>query len=170
MLPVERANGRMGRSHVMPGGHDLTTLQKAGRFEFTRAEGEEDGTLRVALTNALAGHNYPTEERSRALDMMVRFLDEDGAPIAAELEISEVVPDTVASVDGWQCIHRFRNPYRDEPLPNSQLASGETYARTVRAPDGAVRAEAKLLYRRNPFAADDDPEVVVVEERTVELR
>jgi hypothetical protein len=169
MPEIDRAGGRKGRSHVMPGGHDLATLKAAGRFELERGD---DGAVVTRLTNVGAGHNYPTEERSRALDVLVRFLGDDGRPLAvAGFEHPEIVPEHMRELeDGWLCIYRYRSPYRDEPIPNTQLPSGESLAQTVTPPDGAARVEARLMYRRNPFAPDDHPEVLTIEERTLELR
>ena len=158
MPEVTRKDGRKGRSHVMPGGHDLTTLRAAASFTAERL----DNTVVLRLTNDGAGHNYPTEERSRALDFVVRFLDADGAPILAE--------NAEGEPKEWRHVYRFRNPYRDEPLPNTQLPSGESHEERIPAPPGTRVAQARLVYRRNPFlVAFDDPEVLIVEEREVDF-
>jgi hypothetical protein len=152
-----RADGsrRMGRSHVYPGCHDVTMLRKAGRFEVAR-EGNE---VVATLTNVGAGHNFPTEERHRAVDVVWRAVTGDGA-------------------GEWTRAWRFRQPYRDEAEPinpgnasgeNTQLPAGE--AKTVRLPipAGAVAIEVRLWYRLTPFCDDADARSTLLEERRVEL-
>lgn len=139
---------RPGRSHVYPGAHDPAMLRAAGRFEARH----EDGDVVLSLTNVGAGHNFPTEERHRAVDLEVRFVMADG------------------SAGPWQRLHRCRQPYRDEPGEDTQLPAGQTVSARTPVPDGAVRAEARLWYRLTPFVGDDDPRSTLLEERTVELR
>lgn len=108
MPDVERklANGgaRTGRHHGYPGAHDEPMLKQAAEFA-VRIEGKD---LVAALTNSGAGHNFPTEERHRAVDIVYRFVD--GSGLAGE----------------WQLGWRFRQPYRDEPGENTQLLAGAT--------------------------------------------
>lgn len=152
MLPVERklADGttRPGRAHVYPGAHDTQMLKKAGRLD-VRVEGRD---VLVALTNVGAGHNFPTEERHRAVDLLVRFVSTDGT--AGE----------------WQRAWRFRQPYRDEPGDDTQLPAGQTKEVRVAAPADAVAAEVRMWYRLTPFVGDDDPKSTLLDERKVELR
>lgn len=149
MPEVERLGAqRPGRNHVFPGAHDVAMLRAAGRFE-VEADGRD---VALALTNGGAGHSLPTEERHRAVDMVVRFVRSDGT--ATE----------------WQRLWRCRMPYRDEPGDDTQLPAGETRRVRVTAPADAVRAEARLWYRLTPFCDDADPRSTLLEERTVELR
>lgn len=147
---------RLGRRHVYEGCHDPATLRSAGKWEVTR-DGDE---LVLALTNVGAGHNFPTEERHRAVDMLYRFV-------------------TVAGTGDWQRAWRFRMPYRDEMEPinpgnqpgeNTQLPAGATKAIRVPIPADATAVEARLWYRLTPFCGDDDPRSTLLEERKVELR
>jgi hypothetical protein len=150
-LERRRADGstRIGRKHVYEGAHDLPTLEKAGRFT-----AERDGAeLVLALANTGAGHNFPTEERHRAVDIVYRFVT------AADAGTGE-----------WTRVFRFRQPYRDEPGENTQLPAGEQRTFRVPIPDGAVAAEARLWYRLTPFCGDDDPRSTLLEERRLELR
>ncbi|MBK8097929.1 MAG: hypothetical protein IPK26_12530 [Planctomycetes bacterium] len=139
---------RIGRGHLWPGAHDKNMLAKAGKFTVTR----QDAGVTLELENIGAGHNFPTEERHRAVDMMLRFLRADG------------------SATDWQLVHRCRQPYRDEPGENTQLPAGQKVAFTVPIPADAVRAEARLWYRLTPFCDDQDPRSTLLEERTIELR
>ncbi len=151
MPSVERklAGGgtRQGRAHRYPGAHDTEMLKKAGKLD-AKAEGRD---VLVSLTNVGAGHNFPTEERHRAVDLMVRFVGKDGAP------------------GDWQRAYRFRQPYRDEPGENTQLPAGETRTVRVTAPADAVAAEVRMWYRLTPYVLDDDPKSTLLDERRVDL-
>ncbi len=160
MPEVSRARGdkstRMGRSHVFPGAHDKAMLQKAGTLTVTR-----DGTeVVLSLQNVGAGHNFPTEERHRAIDLMYRFVTKDG-PAAT-----------------WTLAHRARQPYRDEAEPvgpgaasgeNTQLPAGQTKAVRVAIPTGAIAVEARMWYRLTPFCGDDSPQSTLLDERRLDL-
>ncbi|MFQ5503708.1 MAG: multiheme c-type cytochrome [Planctomycetota bacterium] len=137
-----------GRGHVFPGAHDVAMLRQAGRFEM-RLEG---GSLILSLENVGAGHNFPTEERHRAVDMLVRFAMADG------------------SAGDWERAYRFRSPYRDEPGEDTQLPAGETVRVPLPIPDGAVRAQARLWYRLTPYVDDADPMSTLLEEKEIALR
>jgi nitrate/TMAO reductase-like tetraheme cytochrome c subunit len=147
---------RFGRSHVWRGCHDVDTLKKAGRFEVER----KDGEIVMTLTNVGAGHNFPTEERHRAVDMVYRFVTEDGP-------------------GEWQRAWRFRMPYRDESTPinpgnepgeNTQLPAGKSHSSRVPIAVGARAVEVRLWYRLTPFCGDEDPRSTLLEERRLELQ
>ena len=147
---------RMGRKHVYDGCHDEATLRSASRFEVTRV-GDE---IEMKLTNTGAGHNFPTEERHRAVDIVYRFVAADGT--AGE----------------WQRRWRFRMPYRDEMEPinpgnesgeNTQLPAGESKALRVAIEPGAAAVEVRLWYRLTPFVGDDSDQSTLLEERRIEL-
>lgn len=152
MPEVERklAGGKTkkGKSHLWLASHDLPTLKSAGVFSASR-DGKE---LVLSLLNKRAGHNFPTEERSRAVDMVCRFVDADGK--AGE----------------WQQVWRGRQPYRDEPGENTQLPAGQTATVRVPIPDGAVSAEARLWYRLQPYIGDEHPQSMMLDEKQVDLR
>ena len=94
----------------------------------------------MEVENVGAGHNYPTDERSRASDLMWR-------PVGEEK---------------WRQLYRFRNPYRHEVgLPNTELAAGATArvelerAEVPTGADGAPQAvEVALFYKLSPFFVD----------------
>ena len=149
-------SARLGRGHVFPGAHDKAMLQKAGSFTVAR-DGNE---VVLSLQNVGAGHNFPTEERHRAVDLMYRFVGKDG-PAAT-----------------WTLAHRARQPYRDESEPvgpgaasgeNTQLPAGQTKAVRIPIPPGTVAVEARLWYRLTPFCGDDSPQSTLLEERRLEL-
>jgi hypothetical protein len=152
-----RADGsrRAGRKHVFEGAHDLATLRKAGVFTVAR-DGAE---VAMSLQNVAAGHNFPTEERHRAVDIVYRFV-------------------TAAGPGPWTRAWRFRQPYRDEAAPinpasasgeNTQLPAGATKTVRIAIPAGASAVEARLWYRLTPFVLDDDARSTLLEERRVEL-
>lgn len=160
MPAVERVrkdgSKRPGRGHVFHGAHDVATLRKAGEFTVAR-DGDE---IVLALQNVGAGHNFPTEERHRAVDIVYRFTTADGP-------------------GEWLRAYRFRQPYRDETTPinpgnataeNTQLPAGQRKELRVAIPAGASAVEARLWYRLTPFVGDDDPRSTLLEERKVELR
>ena len=134
MPEVFREGGRQGADHRFLASHDLESLQKA--VEVSGGWGGEAPW--VSVTNVGAAHNFPTDERSRAADVQVRW----------------------RTVDGWgDWVHvwRMRDPYRDEvDLTNTQLPARETWRSELEPPAGAVRGEARLLYRTNPFLPDDE--------------
>ncbi len=138
-----RISGRIGRFHGYPGAHDVDMLRAAATFTVEKGEGE----LRVAVTNSGAGHNFPTEERHRAVDVVVRF--DDGE---------------------WNQVYRLRQPYRDEVGEDTQLPAGETVTIPVPIPPGSERATARLWYRLTPYIGDDDPRSTLLFEREVTLR
>src|SRR5690606_24584222 len=138
---------RRGRSHRYPGAHDVAMLRAAATFRATL----EGRTLALSLENHGAGHNFPTEERHRAVDVEVAFVGEDGTPGA------------------WQRVHRFRQPYRDEPGEHTQRPAGTTWSATVPVPDGAKRARARLWYRLTPLSTDDDGKSTLLFEHEVDV-
>lgn len=139
MPEVWRSGGRKGRAHGFPAGHDLSALQSAVKLEIA----QQDGAPHIRLSNIGCGHNFPTDERSRAADLQLRWQRADG------------------SWEDWQHVYRFRDPYRDETdLTNTQLPSGESASFPFPAPleedNPGLAAEARLMYRTNPFQADQD--------------
>ncbi len=137
MVDAFREGGRRGRHHGFPAAHDKVALLSA--IQLLGGVDESSGTPWVSLSNVGAGHNFPTDERSRAADIQVRWQDEIGG-------WSE-----------WQHVYRFRDPYRDETdLTNTQLPSGETWRQDLPAPSSGASGEARLLYRSNPYLPDDE--------------
>ena len=154
----KRADGsvRQGRKHKYDGAHDQATLQQAAEFTLARDGAEVTFTLH----NKGAGHNFPTEERHRAVDIVYRFV-------------------TAAGPGEWVRAYRFRNPYRDETTPinpgnatseNTQLPAGERKTLRATPPDDAIAVEGRLWYRLTPFVLDDDPRSTLLAERRLELR
>ncbi|MBL8725244.1 MAG: hypothetical protein JNK49_14445 [Planctomycetes bacterium] len=150
-------SSRMGRNHRFPGAHDPEMLKRAGRFEVRR----NGSAVELVLTNVTAGHNFPTEERHRAVDFVYRFVGSDG------------------TAGPWTLAFRCRNPYRDESTPvgpgaapseNTQLPAGATKVVTVAIPADMRAVEARLWYRLTPFCDDQSPLSTLLEERRLELQ
>ena len=171
MPQVERfrkdGSKRMGRKHAWAGCHDVDTLKSASKFTAVK----DGDSLVLTLENVGAGHNFPTEERHRAVYMMYRFVMADqqgGAPEGADSANAE-----------WQRAYRFRQPYRDETEPinagnesgeNTQLPSGTKKSVRIPIPAGAKLAETRLWYRLTPFIGDDSPQSTLLEEQKVDLK
>jgi nitrate/TMAO reductase-like tetraheme cytochrome c subunit len=145
---------RKGRSHIYPGAHDKSMLAKAATFTAER-QGNE---LVLALENTGAGHNFPTEERHRAVDLEYQFEDTTG-PIAGL---------GTGGAPEWSRAWRFRQPYRDEPGENTQLPAGKKHEVRVAAPAGATAVTVRMWYRLTPMCNDLDPLSTLLEERKLE--
>jgi hypothetical protein len=127
MPVVQRAGGRIGRSHRFPAAHDEAMLRTAATLEARRLE---DGDIEIAVTNTGTGHNFPTDERHRAVDLELTFTLKDGSRVSKRLD-------------------RFRNPYRTEfELKNPLRTLGAT--RTFALDLGAVGEAAVHVVREAP--------------------
>jgi hypothetical protein len=138
-------DGKQYRSHTWPGGHSKEMLNRAVRFD-AALEGDAR-SLAVTVRNLAAGHNVPTELRHRSLDLEV------------------TAHKGMFSVD--KHLYRFRNPYKEEGLPNDQLRFGES--RTLRFPvaPGSKTAYVRLIYRyMHRMKGGED---YVIQEKTVPL-
>jgi hypothetical protein len=152
-----RSNGRPGASHAFPASHDLASLKRV--LEVSIEPGAEG--LVVTVKNAGAGHHFPTDERSRACDVLVRWT----TPSSQTLRVDR--------------LDRYRSPYRDQPHESDDLPFREEsplrerrpastllpagVARTYRAtrPPEASGAEVIIIYKtipspRDPAAILDD--------------
>jgi hypothetical protein len=154
MPRVSRAGGeagapRSGRSHRFLGGRDAEFALDGLRLEH-RVD-RANGRLVVALHNAFAGHNLPTDSRNRALDLVVTLYDSaDAALPPARPEPRHPGGETGTAR------RRFRDPYRSSGDPNTQLPAGETATLELPLPAEARRATAELYYKLSPWVADDE--------------
>jgi hypothetical protein len=150
MTPVKREGERVGSGHKSPASHDLDELKKALSIDVKR-----DGTtLRVTVKNVGAGHHFPTDERSRAADLLARVLKPDG------------------TLDKLVRLDRYRNPYRDQfgasaglpyreesPLLEKRLEStllpyGVERKYSLDSIGAGSKVEVILTYKRIPFPTD----------------
>lgn len=150
MPAATRPNGKSGFAHHFSASHDENELRKVLKITIAR-DGE---ALKVNVKNVGAGHQFPTDERSRAADLIVRWTNAAGEIIKIEK------------------LDRYRNPYRDEigpsdglpyreesPLlerrPNSTLLPyGVERSYKTSLPDGATTAEILVTYKTIPFPVD----------------
>ncbi len=146
---------RRGRRHVFEGAHDKPTLLSAGKFTAER-RGDQ---LVLALANTGAGHNFPTEERHRAVDLEYQFFDTAGKEIAGA---------GGGGAAGWSRAFRFRQPYRDEPGENTQLPAGKTRTVEIPIPATARSALVRCWYRLTPFCDDADQRSTLLHEQRLE--
>ncbi len=139
-MPFRDGDPSKGRNHTMHGGHDITLVRSAVELRAVRAA---DGVV-VEVENVGAGHNYPTDERSRASDVFWRAIGPDSVPGA------------------WTHLHRFRNPYRHEVgMPNTELPAGEKVRLVIEPALSRGELEVALFYKLTPYYADPerpDPE------------
>lgn len=163
MKAVDR-EGRRGSDHRTPASHDPEEIRKALTFAVKR----EGALVRVSVANTGAGHHFPTDERSRAADLIVRVLEADG------------------SVRSVRRLDRYRNPYRDQvgasaglpyreesPLletrPESTLLPNgveRTYEFPI--PEGTGTIEVHLTYKTIPYP--EDPAEILADEKSFETR
>ena len=137
-MPLRGGDPSAGRDHTTHGGHDIELVRAAVELRGVRAG--EGWTLEVE--NVGAGHNYPTDERSRASDLFWRPLG--------------------ANAGDWRHLYRFRNPYRYEVGEvDTELPAGETRRVVLDDPAAAAGAEVMLVYKLSPYYEDPerpDPE------------
>jgi hypothetical protein len=143
MPEITRGHGGIGRGHVYPGAHDINMLRQAAEFR-ARKEGDK---IIVEVENNGAGHNFPTEERHRAVDVIYRYVDE------AQLELD---------APAFTRLYRFRQPYVGDPRPNTQLPAHQTWTGEIPltdAPKGKI-LQLQLVYKLQPFMTDADAKML----------
>lgn len=146
---------RKGRSHRSHGGKDATLLASAATIE-SKVSASDDGSrvLEVTLTNSGCAHNFPTDARHRAVDLVVTLLGPQGEQLGT---IAKLGPGE----EGGNARLRLRNPYRDEfGKTNTQLPSGASTVLRVPLVPGATSADIRLLMKRTPFLPDAEAQVV----------
>jgi hypothetical protein len=144
-MPYREGDPARGRDHRMLGGHSLELLQAAVELRAWR----ENGRVLVQVENVGAGHNFPTDERSRAADVFWRpALSEPGE---------------------WRFLYRFRSPYRDEPdVVQSALPPHAKLQIPLDDPKAGDAIEVALFYKLTPYwiertRPDPEKEALLVE-------
>ncbi|MEY2742983.1 MAG: hypothetical protein RIS21_1354 [Planctomycetota bacterium] len=166
---------RKGKSHRFPASHDLASLKSAASMK-TSVDGRAVG---IEVRNDGTGHNFPADERHRAVDLVIVAETSTGSVVSARID-------------------RYRNPYRDEfdlksPLrnpgaeaewiadfgaagrasvratrvaaafnpnrkqhyaENTQIPAGEARRYAVVLPESLRSVTVRLLYKRQPFLQD----------------
>ena len=190
MPRVKRAQGRSGRGHVFPGAHDPEMIRKAATMQVTLGG---SGLLLVRVENTGAGHNFPADERHRAVDLEIEVEDGSGRsarfrvdryrnPYREEFAIKNPLREPGAERDyeveiqglGTAAIHALRVPAEHQPhrktwYPEStQIPAGEARSYRIELPAEVRSARVLLLFRTNPYQSDED--AVLVAEEKVSLR
>ncbi|MBI3847784.1 MAG: hypothetical protein HY292_24370 [Planctomycetes bacterium] len=151
MPPVERepltpgGPKRNGRDHRSLAAHDPKLQASASRVDVSVAK----DAVSIAITNERGGHNFPTDERHRAVDLVTTFADAAGRELAAHSE-------------------RFRNPYRDEVgLVDTQIRWNETKRFRYDVPFGAKSVRVRLYYKLTPITPDAEGNLLLDRQETI---
>lgn len=178
---------RRGRSHSFPGAHDKTILQSAA----TVASSLSDGTLHVSVANTGTGHNLPSDERHRAVDLHVLVDTGDGRlhdvridryrnPYREDFAAVNPLPnpgdtydktEMIASLGATVKVHAKRVPAEFNPIrkvwypASTQIPAGEKREYRIELPKGVKKVVVRLWYRTNPFQEDKDS--VLIHEKTL---
>ncbi|MEZ6196179.1 MAG: multiheme c-type cytochrome [Planctomycetota bacterium] len=194
------------KSHLFGGGNDPATVRRAATLRATfglpgesrsaavkRLSGRdwtgpggdvpmEAREVLVQVENTGAGHNFPDDERHRAVDLVLAFQPEGklvgpGVQVARfrnpyrhEWELTNPFKERAGEIlrfehewEGSSVTSRqlrmkpAHNPDRSVPYPEStQLIAGESRFVWIRLPqEGAGRLEISLYYKKNPFLTED---------------
>jgi len=150
---------KMGRDHTFPGGHSEKMIKSAFSLSHKIKNGAEEKRLYICLKNDKSGHNFPTDSRHRAVDLVVTFYDRGGIPLPAIDEEREYgqEPGTFRM--------RFRNPYRSESgKVNTQIPAGKEAVMEKAIPEEAVRAKVELLFKLTPYELDSEAKLLIKED------
>jgi len=139
MAEVKDGDTVLGRHHGYAGCHDLDTLKSAAVLRIRH----EGGKVYVEVENTGAGHNFPTEERHRAVDIVWRVIDQEQK-------------DKSSTEAPFARLHRFRQPYRGDPGPNTQLPANDTWKGEIELPAEAKGklVQVRMIYKLTPFLED----------------
>ncbi len=123
---------RKGRSHVFPGAHDTSMLQRA----VSLAVRVESGKVLAQVENVGAAHKTPTDARHRSYNVWISAWDARGNPVVTDQ----------AMTDG-----EFRLYYRDDFKESTQLVHGTPRTASWQVPEGfRGRVRVRLTYALNP--------------------
>jgi hypothetical protein len=122
--------------HIWRGGDDPEMLQKAVKIQ---ASTKPDGTVTAQVTNAGAGHKFPTGIEYHRAILVITATDASGKEVFSKQEL-------------------FADQ-RKAGGADTRINPGET--RTVTAPTGVTSGTvtAKLIYKRMPDAPEEEATV-----------
>ncbi|MBN2491745.1 MAG: ammonia-forming cytochrome c nitrite reductase subunit c552 [Planctomycetes bacterium] len=129
-----------GRHHAFLSSRnrDFSRLAVAVSVVGPKEPGGRTDRLTVSITNQEVGHDFPSDSRHKAVDLMTQFLGADEQPL------------------GPAHRERFHIPRRDAlDQTRTTLPHGETRTFEYPLPAGAAAAEVQLVYR----IMKDDPNV-----------
>jgi len=129
---------RRVRSHVFPASRSESQLRRAYRYD-ARIEGNE---VVVRITNAGAGHNFPTGSIQRSLESLVVIRDALGHEVSTSRAVLKVPYFKPTGLD----------------LPRSaQIPSGQSREHRVPIPAASGSAECRLFFKRYYPIEDGHP-------------
>lgn len=181
---------RRGRSHRYPGAHDPDMLRSAATFEVRKAS---DRDVLVTIANSGAGHNFPADERHRAVDLHLLASGDAGPrvdvrvfrfrnPYRQDFETVNPLPDLDSVYEDVLPLGAFGpgrvriariapafNPVREIWFERStQIPAGESRSIRITLPSGVDEVTLRLWYRLKPTATDG--ESVLLYEATLRLQ
>jgi len=186
---VRAAGGRrMGRHHGFVAAHDPDMLKTSATLRVTPLGGRK---VQVVVENSGAGHNLPTDERHRAVDLHLVAHTSAGQlydvrvaryrnPYRDDAEYKNLLPKPGDTYDatlpmgglGVARVHAERIGAKHDPvrevwyLQSTQIAAGESRRYEIALPKDVVRVDVRLWYRLNPFMPDED--AVLLNEKSVD--
>jgi HEAT repeat protein len=174
---AERA-AYVGRSHRFPAAHDPAMLRQA--LATSARVDERTGRLLIEVTNVGAGHAMPADERHRAVDLVVTLRDGAGNAATARVDryrnpyrdefhlrnplrapgAEHAYPVEFGAIGRADVVARrvppAFNPERRVHYPEStQIPAGEARAYAIAVPEAARAATVRVIYKLNPFVADE---------------
>ena len=189
MPPVDRPQGRKGRSHRFPGAHDAAMVKSGVRLLVEKVGPGHQ--LLIEVRNEGTGHNFPADERHRAVDLHISVDSETASadaridryrnPYRGEFHIKnplrkpgaqrsyEVSLGTLgtAKVEATRVAAKF-NPIRSIAYPEStQIPAGEARSYRVRLPESIRRARLRLWFRKKPW--EPDHEAILIYESDIDF-
>ncbi|MBL8696701.1 MAG: hypothetical protein JNJ88_21590 [Planctomycetes bacterium] len=149
MLPSQRP-GRAGRDHRSHSSTNIDMLQKSVELTVT-----VDGrTLRATLENVGAGHHFPTDERSRAADLLVRELRDDGSLVRLSRldRLRNPYRDQVGAAAGLP--YREESPLLEKRPESTLLPHGVKRSYSLELLPECTQVEVVLTYKKIPFPTE----------------
>jgi hypothetical protein len=135
-------------NHALGGGHDYDFMLETATVDFTTDVQGEDLFIDVDVTNAKAGHNYPTSNGMRQLILVVRLKGSSGETLWEGRRVYErVLGDRFGNVtmSNWEAT---------QVLSDTTLLPGEirteSFALTMPETDDSLYVTAQLFYRLTP--------------------
>jgi Cytochrome c554 and c-prime len=134
---AEGGSEKMVASHIWRGGSDPAMLKKAVTFE---SSVKPDGTVIVNVTDAGAGHKFPTGIHFREADVLVTVTDASGKEVFSKREV-------------------FADKSKSGGT-DTRINPGETRTITVATGVTSGSFTSQLLYKSMPSTTDQEATVV----------
>lgn len=139
-------------SHSLGGGHDYDFMLETATVDFTSDVQGSELYLDVDVTNARAGHNYPTSNGMRQLILIVRLKGSAGETLWEGKRVYERV---FGDAEGNPTMQNWR---ATQVLLDTTLLPGEIRTESFVVPmpetDDSLYVTAQLFYRLTPEGVD----------------